>query len=409
MSHRSACQPATLPSAPLGAVVEDCETPAYLIDPARVRRAIDARQPLRAESGLRLLYAIKALPLGALLAAIGDRLDGLAASSLNEARLAARSRRPGQSLHLTTPGLRPEEMAVIGRLCSHLSFNSLGQFERHAAGLPPGCSPGLRLNPQCPGLDDVRYDPCRPDSKLGEPVTVIERLLATDPGRLAAVRGLHFHVSFAARSYDRVLAALARIEPLLPRWPGPLAWINLGGGVLPGQAARWQELAAAVGRLRGLGLAVYHEPGKGLVGQAGCLVTTVLDRFRRDGRQVLVLDTSVAHHPEVFEYQRRPPLLQEVAEGAHRVLLAGASCLAGDLFGEYRFEAVPEPGQRLVFTDAGAYSLVKASRFNGLALPAVYLRQPDGGLRCLWRDGFDDFLRQWGGDGPRPDAHLREV
>jgi carboxynorspermidine decarboxylase len=124
------------------------------------------------------------------------------------------------------------------------------------------------------------------------------------------------------------------------------------------------------------------------------LLTTVLDRFISDGKTVLILDTSVNHHPEVFEYQRKPALLDEDPQGSQSAILAGSTCLAGDLFGEYRFKQLPEVGEKLVFADVGAYSLIKASRFNGYALPAIYLCQ-QGELSLVKNDDYSDYRRQW--------------
>ncbi len=399
--------PAAIAEALLARLPGGDGTPAYLFDAGAAQGCAGLLEPLRREAGLRLLYAVKALPLGALLEALAPTLDGFAVSSRGEAELARRHLLPGQTLHLTTPGLRPGEVPRLGTLCSHLAFNSLGQAGRLAPSLPPGCSPGLRVNPRCPGLDDPRYDPCRPGSRLGEPVERLEELLQGQPRRLEAIRGLHIHVTHGARDYAPLLTALERVEPLLERWPGGLEWINLGGGVLPAQVEDWKGLAEAVVRLRSRGLEVFHEPGKGLVDDCGHLITTILDRFTRDGTEVLVLDTTVAHHPEVFEYGRSPVLLQESADGAYRALLSGASCLAGDLFGEYRFARLPEVGERLVFSGVGAYSLVKASRFNGIPLPAVWLLDGDGHARCLASEDSGEFLRFWGaGDG---ESCLKEV
>jgi carboxynorspermidine decarboxylase len=139
---------------------------------------------------------------------------------------------------------------------------------------------------------------------------------------------------------------------------------------------------------------VYLEPGNGLVGNAGYLMTTVLDRFESDGKTVLVLDTSVNHLPEVFEYQIKPLLLEEGLQSENAAILAGSSCLAGDVFGEYRFNKIPAVGDKLLFAGVGAYSLIKASRFNGYALPAIYFWR--NGLAELHKaDDYADYRRQW--------------
>ncbi|MBS4051186.1 MAG: carboxynorspermidine decarboxylase, partial [Methylomonas sp.] len=113
-----------------------------------------------------------------------------------------------------------------------------------------------------------------------------------------------------------------------------------------------------------------------------------------DGKTVLVLDSSVNHHPEIFEYRRRPLLLDEDIQGGRAAILAGSTCLAGDIFGEYRFDNIPAVGDKLVFADVGAYSLIKAQRFNGYALPAVYLKQNDE-CGLLKQDDYAEYSRQW--------------
>jgi carboxynorspermidine decarboxylase len=91
-------------------------------------------------------------------------------------------------------------------------------------------------------------------------------------------------------------------------------------------------------------------------------------------------------------------LLDEESAGERTAILAGSTCLAGDVFGEYRFEQIPEVGEKLVFADVGAYSLIKANRFNGYNLPDVYaLKQAQASL--LKHYEFADYRRQWLNDG----------
>ena len=41
--------------------------------------------------------------------------------------------------------------------------------------------------------------------------------------------------------------------------------------------------------------------------------------------------------PEVFEYSFEPDVAGHSDDAPHSYILAGASCLAGDVFGEYSF------------------------------------------------------------------------
>jgi carboxynorspermidine decarboxylase len=362
-------------------------SPAFVLDEGRVLQNIRSLQALRQASGCKILYSIKALPLAAVLDLLKTEVDGFSVSSLFEAKLAREVIGEQGRVHLTSPGLRPDEFQQVADHCSHISFNSLSQLQTLQS-LASGYSCGLRVNPKLSFVDDQRFDPCRRHSKLGVSI----ELLAN--GLPAGVEGLHLHNVFAQRDLTPLLQTLQMVRPLLEGNPH-LRWLNLGGGYLYADIADHTALANTLTRLRGeFGLDIYLEPGKAVVGNAGYLLSTVLDRFDSDGKTVLILDTSVNHHPEVFEYQRQPLLLENVADGAKSAILAGSSCLAGDLFGEYRFNCLPDVGDRLVFADVGAYSLIKANRFNGYNFPDVYSVQGD---TIRLRNSFDygDYRRQW--------------
>ncbi len=125
-------------------------------------------------------------------------------------------------------------------------------------------------------------------------------------------------------------------------------------------------------------LKVFIEPGSSIVRDAGCLVSSVPDIFTSDGKNVAVVDTTVGHTPEVFEYQFQPDVIGQTDDGNHTYLLAGFSCLAGDVFGEYSFEELLQVGSRVVSPNMGAYTLAKAHTFNGINLPAVYAQTENG-------------------------------
>lgn len=362
-------------------------SPAFILDMPQVHANLQPVQRIRQASGCRVLYSMKALPLAPLLVELKERVDGISVSSLFEARLAHAVLGGQGSLHLTTPGLRPDEFAELGRLCTHISFNSLSQYGRlHASG--NGYSKGLRINPKLSFADDERYDPCRAHSKLGVDVAMLQTALP------AGIEGLHIHTVFGQTDFQPLQAVIAKLKPFLLQQSG-VKWLNLGGGYLYHRIADLNPIIDTIRYLKThVAEQVYLEPGKALVGNAGYLLTTVLDSFESDGKTVLVLDSSVNHHPEIFEYQRRPLLLDEDQQGSRAAILAGSTCLAGDIFGEYRFDQIPAVGDKLVFADVGAYSLIKAQRFNGYALPALYLRRNEA-FTLLKEDGYAEYSRQW--------------
>lgn len=367
-------------------------TPAFVYDERRIVATARLLLPLR-RNGLTFCYSIKALPLMPVLQLLAPHVDGFSVSSAFEARLAAMV--PGGVRHITSPGLRQGDLAEIGRHCSHVSFNSLGQFSRLHALLRPGISCGIRVNPEQSFAADERFDPCRSYSKLGVRIPDLLTAWREFPELRQHIRGLHFHTVFSSDDFTPLQRTLdhllEQLEPILPN----IRWINLGGGYLLNHPEALNTLADRSERLlRNYGIEPVFEPGNALVGSSGYLAATVIDRIDHWDKPVVVLDTGVNHLPETFEYQRRPrPAWDEPAAGS-TVILAGCSCLAGDVFGEYRFERVPEVGDRLAFCDVGAYSLIKANRFNGHDLPTVWRWDGERLIRVK-SFGFEAFRDQW--------------
>ena len=363
-------------------------SPAFILNEDNIIANLQPLQQLRHETGCKILYSMKALPLGALLELLKNEIDGISASSLFEAKLAAEVLQGKGSVHLTTPGLRSDEFAELSSLCSHISFNSLTQFRQLALQGRKNYSIGLRINPKLSFADDARFDPCRRHSKLGVAIGSV------CDGLPSSVEGLHVHTVFAREDFLPLTATLNAIWPLLEQAKN-LKWLNLGGGYLFSKIHGFEPLISTLNELRQrFALDIYLEPGKAIVGNAGYLLTTVLDRFESDGKTLIVLDTSVNHNPEVFEYQRQPLLLEHEPNSSSSALLVGSTCLAGDLFGEYCFGALPDVGDRLVFADVGAYSLIKANRFNGYNLPAIYTTR-NGQFRMVKNYDYEAYYRQW--------------
>ncbi|WP_367154533.1 carboxynorspermidine decarboxylase [Methylomonas sp. HYX-M1] len=362
-------------------------SPAFVLDLDRVHANLQALQAIRTASACKLLYSVKALPLASLIAELSDLVDGFSASSLFEAKLCREAAQNRGSLHLTTPGIRPDEFSELASLCSHVSFNSLNQF----AALYQTCAPysaGLRVNPKVSQAADQRYDPCRRHSKLG---VAIEALAEGLP---AAIAGLHVHNAFGQTAIQPLRLTLQALQPVLARC-GRLRWLNLGGGYLYHSMVDHQQLSELIAQLRAdYADEVYLEPGNAIVGNAGYLYATIIDRFVSDGETVLILDTSVNHLPEVFEYQLQPELLQASPSGDESAIVAGCTCLAGDVFGAYRFRRLPEIGETLTFAQVGAYSLIKAHRFNGHPLPAIYLKRGTA-LHLVKTDCYAAYRAQW--------------
>ncbi|MGO9462795.1 MAG: hypothetical protein ACLQIB_13925 [Isosphaeraceae bacterium] len=378
-------------------IVRNVETPAFVLDERRLLRDLRAAARLRDECGCKLLYALKPLTCEFVLDLLASRVDGFAASSLFESRLAREVIGSRGTVHLTSPGLRPREISELGELCDYVTFNSWSQLRRLGPELDRPDQVGIRVNPQVSLVVDERYDPCRRDSKLGVPIDRLASRWKRRPELFERVRGLQFHTNCDCSSFEPLHRTVLHVEQTLRGQLAGLSWINLGGGYLLDSPERVDLLAESIALLRSrYGLIVFIEPGAALVRKAGYLVASVIDMFRAGGKSIAVLDTTVNHVPEVFEYQFEPDILGHDDDGEFEYHLAGSSCLAGDLFGEYAFRRRLRVGSRVVLTNVGAYAMVKAHMFNGINLPAVYSVTPAGELLLRRRFTFEDFLSRFG-------------
>ena len=366
------------------------QTPAFVYDEAVIIDRLVALSDVRSNSGCKILYSIKAAPLSGLLYTISEYVDGFSASSLFECQIAREIIRGKGSIHITSPGLREDDIKSIVDTANYISFNSMSQWQQYKGLVNGKLNCGLRLNPEKSFARDERYDPCRKYSKLGIPVS----LLANE--NLEGLQGIHLHNNCESNDFSELEQTLEQVCEFLGSALEDLQWMNLGGGYFIDDAEQLHELEKIINKLKDkYTLDVFIEPGKGIVGSSGFLLTSVVDIFESGGKQIAVLDTTVNHLPEVFEYQYRPHILQETPEGQYEYRLAGCSCLSGDLFGDYRFDQALEIGSRITFKNVGAYMLVKANMFNGINLPTANILKSDETLVIEKEFSYEDFRKKY--------------
>ena len=361
-------------------------TPAFVYDVERLAITASRTQTIAKDAGCTLLYSVKANDLHGVLTSLTTFIDGCSVSSLAEARAARHSLGSSGTVHLYTVAVPPSDAEELAELCDYVTFNSPTQLRRWAPAFEGRARIGLRVNPGLSFVDDNRYDPCGAHTKLGVPLQdaadALDRAGST-------VDGLHIHSNCDSTNLQELLETVTILEASLSGAFSRIEWVNLGGGYLLNEAADVRPLRDAARLIRDRYRAdVILEPGAGLVRDSGYLAATVLDLFQSGGKRNAILDTTVNHMPEVFEYQFRPDVVG-AGRGTHEYVLAGASCLAGDVFGEYRFERPLAVGSRIVFENAGAYTVVKANTFNGIPLPSVFELRRDG--------SFVETPMQWAG------------
>ena len=270
-----------------------------------------------------------------------------------------------------------------------------------AAGVPSFCAVAARLNqPLTGGMDaPLTIAPgSRADEVLDAPGTKV--LMKTGRQLPALLDGLHFH-TLCEQDSDALALTLAAVEDrfgdLLPR----MQWLNFGGGhhiTRPGYDLPTLERCITETQTK-YGVQVYLEPGEAWALNAGYLITTVLDTLRNGDTSLAILDLSAAcHTPDVIEMPYRPPLLNAGDPGERAVTfrLGGPTCLAGDVIGDYSFDAPLTEGDRLLFGDMAIYTTCKNNTFNGMPLPPIWTMDAAGTCRELVKFGYEDFKMRVG-------------
>src|SRR5690606_9852139 len=134
---------------------------------------------------------------------------------------------------------------------------------------------------------------------------------------------------------------------------------------------------------------VYLEPGEAAVTNSTTLEVSVLDTLY-NGKHLAVVDSSIeAHMLDLLIYREEAKLQPDA--GPHEYMICGKSCLAGDVFGTFRFPEPLKVGDRISVQDAAGYTMVKKNWFNGVAMPAIVIRESDGSLRTVREFGYADF------------------
>lgn len=363
-------------------------SPCYVLDEKSLDRNLATIDKVRKESGAQIIVALKACAMWSIFPKLAMHSDGATASSAAEARLVFEEY--GKPTHTYAPAYTDKSFAQIVELSSHITFNSVSQFERFGAqALLRGVSCGLRINPEYSPVETEIYNPCQHGSRLG---ITADKL----PSLPAGIEGLHFHVLCESKPehLEKALAAVEeRFGHLLPR----IKWLNCGGGHLMTHADYDCGLLIEIiknFRKRHPNLQVILEPGSAFTWRTGYLVSRIEDIVINDGVRTAMLDVSFAcHMPDCLEMPYKPAII-----GAHEPLsgetawrMGGSSCLAGDYCGEWAFDRRPKVGDKVVFEDMIHYTMVKTTMFNGVAHPSIAIWHNDDTLETVREFGYEDF------------------
>ena len=350
------------------------QTPAFVVDEALIRRNCEILASVKERTGCKVLLALKGFAMWPLFPLIREYLDGVCASSPWEARLGREEF--GKEVHAYAAAYAEADFAELLTLCDEIDFNSFAQFEKYRAVAPGGIKLGLRINPECSTqpADHAIYDPCAPKSRLGI------RRRDFEGKDLTGISGLHFH-TLCEQNSDDLETTLKAVEEQFGDILPNMDWVNFGGGHhVTREDYDIDLLCRLINDFKAkYGVQVILEPGEAVALNAGVLATKVLDVIDNGG-PIAILDCScTCHMPDVLEMPYRP-IIEGASmpnEKAHTYRLAGLSCLAGDVIGDYSFDVPLQPGDQLVFKDMAHYSMVKTTFFNGIRHPDIAIKRGD--------------------------------
>lgn len=374
-------------------------TPCYIIEEKKLMENGRILAEVSERTGCKILLAQKAFSNYDCYSLLAPFLAGTEASGLYEARLGAEEM-PGKEVHVFCGAYREEEFQELLQYADHIVFNSPNQLKKFGPlAKQAGKSIGLRINPQCSTQEGHSiYDPCAPGSRLGTTRAMWKQLMTEE--LVALLDGLHFH-TLCEQDAEDLETTLQAVEEKFGDVLPAMKWLNMGGGhhiTRPGYDVERLEKCIRYAQEKWQ-LEVYLEPGEAVALNAGYLATRVLDVVQNEDTRIAILDASAAcHMPDVIEMPYTPPLYGAEANGttSYTYRLAGPTCLAGDVIGDYSFKGALQEGDLLLFGDMAIYTTCKNNTFNGMPLPDIWKRTVDGELVRLTNFGYNEFKSRLG-------------
>lgn len=380
---------------------EELHHPVYVLEESRLRRNLQLISQVSQAADAEIILAFKAFALWKTFPIFREYISATTASSLSEARLGYEEF--GSRTHTFSPAYTDDEVDEIARCSSHLTFNSLSQWQRladRAKAVNPSISLGVRVNPEYSEVETLLYNPCAPGTRFG----VLNSQL---PEQLpSSIEGFHCH-TLCESGPDVFQRTLAHIEERFSKWFPQLKWINFGGGHLMTRSDYDTSLLISILQdfhRRYPHLHVILEPGSAFAWQTGPLVSQVVDVVENHGLRTAILNVSfTCHMPDCLEMPYHPAVrfartIEEDAEGhipdgqgEHIYRLGGCSCLSGDFMGRWQFDHELQVGENVIFEDMIHYTTVKTNMFNGITHPSLALAHADGELEVLRQYGYEDY------------------
>lgn len=377
--------------------IDEVHEPMYVIEERLLRRNLELIRGVAAAADVEIILAFKAFALWRTFPVFREYIHATTASSLFESMLAAKEF--GSPAHTYSPAYTDSDIDEISRNSSHLTFNSLSQYERfhvRAKAQNAALSLGLRVNPRYCEVETDLYNPCAPGTRFGISRDKLPRRLPSD------IDGFHCHCHCESGA-EVFVRSLKHIEDNFSEWFPQLKWINFGGGHL--MTRKDYNVPLLISTLKEFHsrypwLKVIMEPGSAFAWQTGPLIAQVVDIVEDSGIKTAILNVSfTCHMPDCLEMPYKPAVRDAITEEEtpenlskpYTYRLGGNSCLSGDYMGCWTFNHALEPGENVVLEDMIHYTTVKTNMFNGISHPSLAFLHTDGRLEVLRRFDYNDY------------------
>ena len=364
-------------------------SPCYVLDEVAFRKNLELIKSVKEQAGVEIILAFKAFAMWSVFPIVREYIPFTTASSLAEARLAFEEM--GSPAHTYSPAYTDKEFPAIMNCSSHITFNSLAQFERFYPQTQfNNISCGLRINPEFSDVETDLYNPCAPGSRLG----IVADLLGDKLPE--GVEGLHFHTLCESSSYD-LEKTLNVVEKKFGKYFPQIRWLNMGGGhLMTREGYNTDHLISLLKSFKAKypHLQLILEPGSAFAWRTGVLISSVIDIVENKGIKTAMLDVSFAcHMPDCLEMPYKPSIIgaTDAIPDKPTYRMGGNSCLSGDFMGDWSFNKELKIGDCIVFEDMIHYTMVKTTMFNGVSHPSIGIWTVGNEFRLIREFGYEDY------------------
>lgn len=368
--------------------INQIPSPCYVLEEELLRRNLTLIKGVKDAAGVDIILAFKAFAMWKAFPIIREYIPYSTASSPLEAQLAFEEM--GSKAHTFSPAYTEKDFQTILKYSSHITFNSLAQFERFYPMAKGNVSCGVRINPEYSSVETDLYNPCAPGSRLGVAAAYLPDELPE------GIEGFHFHTLCESTSFD-LEKTLVQVEQKFGKYLPRLKWLNMGGGHLmtkKGYNTEHLVMLLKAFNAKYPNLKLILEPGSAFLWQTGSLVASVVDVVENSGIKTAILDVSfTCHMPDCLEMPYKPAIRNatDPVEGKPTYRLGGNSCLSGDFMGDWSFDQELQIGEKLIFEDMIHYTVVKTNMFNGIPHPALALWTLKNELQIYREFGYEDY------------------